>query len=274
MLNSVLKSLDLDDSEARTFIALLRYGPQGASSLAKRLGVVRSSLYGFLARLVERGLVTEVTREGLKIFQAESPEKIGLLLKQKKEALEKEEETFRRLLPELKAYKGRDVLGPRIQVFEGAEGLRSVLREMLLYSDIETYAFWPIKHMVDILTPAFFRYLNKERIRNSIYTKAIWPRSAVVDVRKHPYLGSGEGFKREIRIAPPNMQFTMGYWIYDNKVAFISSRKESFGFVVESEELCNTLLMQFQLAWQVSTPMSTNKSDVESFLKELREYGM
>lgn len=66
-------------------------------------------------------------------------------------------------------------------------------------------------------------------------------------IKTHPYLGVGEKFKREIRTAPPEVNLTMRYWIYGNKIAFLSSRKESFGYIIDSSELAEMLLSQFEM---------------------------
>jgi len=81
-------------------------------------------------------------------------------------------------------------------------------------------------------------------------------------MEKYPFMGSGKEFFREIRIAPKNVEFSMGYWIYENKVVFISSRKSNFGFIVESEEFVEMLRSQWQVVWQMSKPLkvSTQKS--------------
>ena len=44
----------------------------------------------------------------------------------------------------------------------------------------------------------------------------------------------------------------MGYIIYDKKVAFISSHKESFGFIVESVEFAGLQKMQFDILWNAA----------------------
>ena len=124
--------------------------------------------------------------------------------------------------------------------------------------------------MIEILSPEFFRYHNKERIKNSLYTRAIWPPDQTVDVKEHPYLGVGEAFHREIRIAPKGVDFVLGYWIYGDRVAFVSSVAESFGFILESEELIATLKAQFELIWNLSRPLSVNPEDTRSFVDELR----
>ncbi len=82
----------------------------------------------------------------------------------------------------------------------------------------------------------------------------------MVDIKEHPYLGAGEEFLREIRLAPPAIDFSLGYWIYGNKVAFLSSREESFDFIIESSELCQTLKSQFEMVWRAAKVLELEKN--------------
>ena len=269
MLNDILSSLGITEEETKTYVLLLEIGPATASQLAQKMGKPRPSLYGFLKRLQDKGLVTQSMKMGIRTFVGEQPEKVNLLLKQNAVDIAEKQKSFQNLLPELGKTIPSKFLNPKFQLYEGEEGLKHVLRDMLLYRNIETQAFWPIKSMVDILSPEFFRYHNKERIRNNIYTRALWPLDKMVDIQKHPYLGSGKEFKREIRTAPKGVDFSMGYWIYNDKVAFISSRKESFGFIIESRELVETLLAQFEVMWKLSKPLKTKTEHSAEFLRDI-----
>lgn len=256
MLDNILAALGLTEEETKTYVLLLETGPSTVSVLAAKMGKPRPSLYGFLKRLQEKGMVAQSSKFGVRIFLAEPPQKINLLFQQRIEELESKQSLYKKLIPELEGGAPPKPLNPKFQLYEGENGLKHVLKDMLLYGNIETQAFWPIKAMLEMLSPEFFRYHNKERIKDNIYTRAVWPVSQVVEIKKHPYLGVGKEFKREIRIAPKEIDFSMGYWIYKNKVAFISSRKESFGFIIESRELVEMLLSQFEVMWKLSKPIS------------------
>lgn len=269
MIENILKLLNFDEYEVKSYLFLLEKGPLTAGALAKSLGVPRSSLYGFLKRLAEDNLIVESQKGGVKIFAAEPPEKINLLFGQKMEALQKAQNDYVKILPELKNRQGEKYQAPKFQVFEGAEELRNALKDILLYHDIETQAFWPQKKMVEVLGGEIFRYHNKQRIKNHVSVRAIWPQNQKVEIKKHPYFGSGEKFLREIRIAPPGIDFHMGYWIYGNKIVFISSALESFGFIIQSQEMVQMLKTQFEILWQISKPLLVKKEDAESFLDEL-----
>ncbi len=270
MFEKTFAALGLTEEEARTYLVLLETGPITVGKLAHKLGKPRPSLYGFLKRLQEKGMVAQSSKSGVRTYFAEAPEKIELLFQKHIADLNREQSAYQKLLPELRKKMPTAFLSPKFQLYEGAEGLQFVLRDMLLYRNIETYAFWPIKQMVEILSPEFFHYHNKERIRRNIYTKALWPAQQTVRAKEHPYLGSGEEFRREIRIAPKEIDFSMGYWIYNDKAAFISSRKESFGFIIESRELVEMLLSQFHLIWKLSKPLHSDPKDTAAFVQELK----
>jgi len=270
VLPTVLAELDVAPDEARIYALLLETGPIAVGKLASKLGQPRSSLYGMLKRLQDKGLVTQSMRDAVKIYGAQDPAQIHILFQQKIEALKVQQTEYKKLLPQLLAKSGTKLLTPKFQLYEGEDGLETLLHDMLLHRDIETASVWPIKAMVAILSSEFFRYHNKERIRNRLFTRAVWPANQTLDEKEFPYLGSGKEFYREIRIAPPHMDFSMGYWVYADKVAFISSKKESFGFMIQSRELVELLMAQFELVWAISKPLDASSSEQSKrFLREV-----
>jgi sugar-specific transcriptional regulator TrmB len=268
-ISQLFSGLDISAEESATYLELLNSDRLTAGLVAKRLNLPRPSVYGFLERLVEKGLASQsVDMSGVREYRAEPPEKVAQLFDQRIEQLEHGRRHYVQMLEELRAARPASV-APHFQVFQGAEGVKHILKDMLLYRNLETQAFWPICSMLDILGADFFRYLNKERIRNNLATRAIWPASQVADLADHPYLGVGEGFLREIRIAE-SADFSLGYWIYGNRTAFISSRQEGFGFIVESAELAQTQRAQFELIWEQSKVLDTVNPGAQEFLREIR----
>ena len=268
MINTTLERLGLRDEEIKTFLYLLENGQQTAGNLAKKTGLSRPSLYGFLKKLQKLGLVIESQKNGLKTFQASSQEKVSAILDEQIIELEKGKSDITRLFLEIQ--KGSVATNPKFQLFEGKAGLQHVLKDMLLYRDIKTRAYWPIKSMIEVLGSEFFKKHNQERIARKIYTQAIWPENQKVNISKHPYLGVGEKFLREIRIAPKEINFSMGYWIYGNKVACISSTNESFGCIIESKEFAEMLLSQFDLIWKQSKSMSIADKHTKGLLGKIK----
>lgn len=270
MLDTIFKEFGLGTEETNVYLDLVEHGSSPAGRLAKRVGIPRSSLYGYLEGLTAKGFVRQSEQYNVKLWEAEAPERIVSLINKRRQDIEKVATQFNALLPSLQKKQKSDFVTPRFHYFEGIEGVKHVLRDMLWYSDLETQAFWPIHEMVDILGTDFFENLNVRRIRQNLYTQAIWPKRAIVDIKKYPFLGVGKAFKREIREAPAAINATMGYWAYGNKVAFLSSRRESFGFIVESVELRQMLKTQFDILWSISKPIAVNPAHTRSFLEKNR----
>lgn len=265
----LLKELGLDKLEVCGYLELLQRGALPVASLAKRLGVPRTTAYTMLERLQKKGLVKVTIRKGVKSYTAESADSLAHIFSQRIATLETAHQQFLTQLPILRQKSARVNSAPRLSIMEGRESLQSLLRDMLHYGNMQTCAVWPIKKMMEVLTPEFFRFHNIERIKRNIYTRAVWPQNECVSIEQHPFMGWGKEFKREIRVAPTDVFYELGYWIYVDKVAFISSANESYGFLIQSEELAQTLRAQFELLWQASQPLKFAKEVVVQFIKEL-----
>ena len=231
----------------------------------------RPTVYGYLERLVNGGLVSQSIHRGVKIFAPEPTERIRLLYKKKIDDLRSKEKALETLIPELEKRSGLQLFKPKMQFFEGQDGIQNLMQDCWSYKDLETYTMWPIQSMRDVITPEFLHYHNVVRIRQNIYIKAIWQRDQAINlIETNPIdLGTGGRYLRDIRLAPPSMKFNLGYWIYANKVAFISSRAESFGFLIESAELIETLLAQHQTIWEISEDVLINPKGKNVFFEEV-----
>ena len=269
MIEETLNSLGLSRDEVKIYMQLLDKGNTTAGRLAQKLGMARPTLYDALQRMHDKGVVTRSLKAGVRTFSAQPPRILSKLFQQRIENLQNQQKQFQAILPQLEQKFGAHLLAQRFQYFEGVEGVQNVLKDMLMYQDMDTFAFWPIKSMVEMLSPDFFRWHNKERIRNNLYTRAIWPEKEVVEIKTHPFLGDGVDFRREIRVAPTQIHFTLGYWCYANKVAFLSSQRESFGFIIESAELATMQRAQFDVVWGMSKKLVIDPKDTAGFVKEI-----
>jgi len=158
---------------------------------------------------------------------------------------------------------------PKIKFYSGAEGVKQVLRDMLWYKNIETLTMWPMSEMVEILDKEYLADLNRKRIRRNISIKGIWPESKAVNLKEYPFLGVGKKHLRELRIAPKNMRWNMSYWLYEDKVAFISSRQEGFGFVVHSKDFSDLIRTQFEVIWEISKRIKPQSKYTDKFLETI-----
>lgn len=269
MLDTIFQKLALKPEHSDVYLALLEGGMMPAGNLAKRLNIPRSTLYGLLEELARAGIVLQNEKENVKLWQAVDPEKIKIILNEKINALEKTRGSFDAILEDLKKSQKTDFVSPKYNYFEGKEEMRIMLKDVLLYDDLETELCWPVKDMIKVLGEDYLFEFNKKRVRNGISIRVIWPQEKTSDVEKNIFLAPGKEVLREVRLAPAGIDFSMGYWAYANKVMFMSSKAENFGFIVESKELRQLLKTQFEILWKISEPLQSAPETAKKFLAEI-----
>jgi len=249
-IKSLLSFFNLTDKEIHLYEKLFYGGVMSASELSKRMGISRTSVYDQIVALKKTGLITETIENGIKKFLVQAPGKIAQLINDK----ENEIKTAKSDLVNLeKEYNSNlRVMMPRIQVYKGRSELQQMIKDVLLYRDITLYSYWSIGDTLEMLTPTFFAKYHKERIERNIVLKAIWSKDQAVTKKVVSFMNENLKLKSEIRLAPSDKNFTLGYEIYANKVCFISSLKESYGFIVESNELAETMKIQHEIIWGIS----------------------
>lgn len=265
MIEKILKEAGLSDTASVIYEELLKGGPASARQIAERLNIPRPSVYDNLKTLIKNGLVVEQEKENKKIFGVDDLKNLPALIRTKIEKLKAQELDLNKLLPTLAAQIKS--FEPKIRFYAGAEGIKQVLNNLLWYRDIETLTMWPISDMVEILGKTYLADLNRNRIRQRISIRGIWPQDKTVNFRDFPFLGVGKGHLRELRLAPKGMSWNMSYWLFADKVAFISSKRELFGFVVQSRDFVSLIKTQFEVIWKLAAPVRPQPQYTDAFLK-------
>lgn len=269
MLDEIFIKLDLKEIHSKIYLNLLEFGPSTVGKLSRKLNIPRSTLYGLLEDLNQKGFVLLTEKYSVKLWQASLPSRINDKINDKINDLKSVAEKAEAIVSNLKYKQGLDIVSPKFYFFEGREGIQEMLKDVLLYRDIETEAFWPFKDMDNVLGREFLvENIIVKRAKRNIYTKVIWPENKKINFKNNPFLGSGKEFKREIRLAPSEIDSSMGYWAYANKVAFISSKKENFGFLVESIELRKMIKNQFNVLWNISKPVEIEEKYYRDFVEK------
>ncbi|MFB6246313.1 MAG: TrmB family transcriptional regulator [Candidatus Pacearchaeota archaeon] len=130
-----LKKFGLSDKEAETYIACLNLGTAKASVISLKSNIPRTLTYDILERLIESGLVSYSIKGGKKYFSANSPKELKRILEEKEEAVDS-------VLPELeKLQKEKESKKPIVEIYEGIEGMKTVMDNILRSGVSDFYAY-------------------------------------------------------------------------------------------------------------------------------------
>ncbi len=267
MLKKTFEELGLSETTHRVYIELLEKGACSARQLAEWINLPRTSIYDHLKLLIQKGLVVERLDDGKRLFSVDDPKNLPKLIDEEIDSLKRERQKVIDLMPSL--LKNSNALEPKLRFYSGVEGVRHVLNDFKWQSNLETYSMWPISEMISLLGRDFFDDLNRRRIKQNISIMGIWPYKKGPGIKEHPFMGTGTEFLREIREAPKDKKWEMGYWIYGDKVAFISSHKEAFGFTIHSKEFSQLMKAQFDSVWSQSTKVKPNRKYTDAWIKQV-----
>ena len=123
------------------------------------------------------------------------------------------------------------------------------MEELLLIKSKEQLFWSSIEDLVDIFGELYMKGWVKRRIKKGIWSKVLLVKRR--DKIETDFQAS-EAQLRKIHWLPKAFNSNGIICIFDNKIAFISSKKESFGFIVESNDLSYMMKFIFESMWQMT----------------------
>jgi HTH-type transcriptional regulator, sugar sensing transcriptional regulator len=243
-VEEALGQIGISDKRARFYLAALELGEAPVQKVAARAGISRTTAYDVLTRLTADGLVSRVEKAGRLHIAAEDPARLLAVLDDRRRTVEE-------VLPDLRSRYSRSAARPRIRFYEGRDGINAVLQDTLACRSKRLKAILTMTSDVFRVPGqrAMEQYVAR-RIAAGIQLQVVRSRQQESGRR---WLSRREEL-RELRWAPPGAAFTMTTWTYDDKVSFLSSRRESFGMIIQSEEFSELMTTLFTVLWGASTP--------------------
>lgn len=237
----LLNKLGFNEREIAIYLALLNNGSLLPQHLARKTGIKRTTLYEIFPEMMKRGIITEITQGKRRLLQAIAPDKIF-------SQYEEDYQEIKKSMTELSMIYRMQGLKPKIDFYEGLEGLKIVYNdtlnsksEILLYDQVSRYNEQALKWIIEKYVP--------ERVKKGITVRAIVPKGRE-SVR---YLGEQRNELREVRYVPGDrFPFRIEGMIYGNKIAFetIEIGGPLVGIIIESKQIADTLRALFDLAWR------------------------
>jgi sugar-specific transcriptional regulator TrmB len=226
-----LQNYGLSEKEAKVYLTVLELGSSIASTIARRAELNRVTTYTLLEDLKRDGIVNETTKEGIKYYSVISPD---ILLKQ----LEQKYESFKEKVPELLAMAEKFGSKPKVQFFEGLEGIKKLYRQVLFEGEKMDEPYLAFVGTTD-MDPRFEKWLTTEfkDIRKKIKTPTRVIQST--SEKNNEYLSFHRDNYSILVIGDPLFEFSNEIVLYaNNKVALMMySKNELCGLVIESHTL-------------------------------------
>lgn len=238
-----LARLGISGNLFKVYRAAIELGEAPVSEVATRAGLPRTTVYDAVTRLQEHGLIALDDRGSRRFVTALDP---SVLLEQ----AQARRQMLENMMPQLRSLYNQAKGKPNIRFYEGAEGVRTVLRDSLSAESKQLRAIFSMSELVDAPGLDEIDVYRAERIALGIHMKVVRSRSRdTADIWP-----SSVDELRELRFAPEHMTLSMTALIYDHRVALVSSRRENYGLIIESEEFAALQRTLFDAIWSLSHP--------------------
>lgn len=202
----------------------------------------RSRVYEALSRLIGRGIVGRVEKNGVRYFQATGPEGIIDLLEEKRKNLAVLQEKVR---DSMKDFQKSDIL-PDVCVLEGKDGFKS-MRADVLRKGTDLYLIGA-KGKENKILKYFFAQFDKERVKKNIRLYALFDptlKGSVPPLQMMTYKFLPKGYET------PTVVNVYG----DRVVTVVWEGALPFCVMIKHHKIANSYKRWFKLLWQASNPL-------------------
>lgn len=242
-LELFLHDFGLTPKQAKVYITSLQLGPASIQSIARAAKVQRTNLYDAVHELVAKGLMS-ITSEGKHhLFAAQDPTALKAVLHEKERALHD-------VLPQLASLYSVGDVRPRVRFYPGIEGYRQAYEDSLTTKEKTLFGIFSVQDIWEVLGKEYLDNMIERRVKKGIMLRTVRSKAR----EKENIYPSRLGDLRELRYAPSGIDFPITTYVYDNKVMILSSKKETFGLIIESADIATTHRHYFNALWQISAP--------------------
>jgi sugar-specific transcriptional regulator TrmB len=247
---SELSKIGLTSGEIKVYEALIELGECTKTSLAKKSGIAPSNIYDVTNRLVEKGIISRVKKNGIAHFSPANPKHIVDFIDEKKEILEKERSVVNAILPTLMMKFNETHDKVDVEVFQGWNGLKTIFEDLIseCSKGEQCYVFGASKGENDKQADLFFTKYSKLREEKGIMTDIIFNE----EVRKRKdridfFLKSKAYNVRFIDQSTPSE-----IMLYRKKACILMLTKNPLAIRISSKEAFDSFKQYFDVMWKNS----------------------
>jgi sugar-specific transcriptional regulator TrmB len=243
MNKELLIKLGLTDSQAKTYVELVKAGRLTPPQLIKKTKESRTAAYMALAKLEEIGLAEKLGDVKKQTFAPTSPSQLNKYIEAKRRELTEVEEQYRAGLSDMLGVYYAQRRQPGLQYFQGAEGLKSIYKDHL-QTGKDVYLM-RTKADEEHFGQELYDYMEA-RAKEGIKTIGLLP----YDLKSKLWAKKNDArLNREVSWYP-DKAYTAPVEIamYGDKVSIISFGKETVGTILESPQIAQALRELFGMA--------------------------
>jgi len=242
-----LKEAGLTDGETKVYLALLELGTSTVGPILKKSTITRSIIYRILEKLIKKGLVSYITKEKTKYYQAAQPNKLLDYIDSREKQLQQNKNKIEKMIPQL-ILKQKSAKKSEANMYEGFKGLITAYdkryEKLKKGDEVVIYGLPPTQPDYH---HAYWKKANKKLDKLGIRSRLLY-HPDVTDVN----LKNRNSYKLcEARRMPLNIESPSWVMVYkDVTLIAIPQGDMPFAFEITSQQVADSFRNYFEWFWK------------------------
>ncbi|MCK5176994.1 MAG: helix-turn-helix domain-containing protein, partial [Candidatus Aenigmarchaeota archaeon] len=131
MNTKILEEVGFTPKEIEVYLVILGLKTSPIFEIMSKANVSRQSIYEILQKLLNKGLISYITKDRKKQYYASNPERITDVIREQEILLKEKEVALQTLLPELLKRYRQNKEETKFEIFVGKEGMKTVNNNLL-----------------------------------------------------------------------------------------------------------------------------------------------
>lgn len=243
-----LSAIGLSEKEAQFYMALLEVGASTILPVAKKAKLKRTSVYNFVDKLMELGLVSTFVKNNRHYYKAEHPDVLNMIMDTRREQITQ-------ALPALiRAFESGDSK-PCLKTFYGVAGVKQVTDRLLRCKKKEVKAIVHLDSLFAVLDLDYWTALADKMIAQGIMIKTLRHQNQKERIPQYKFMHRSEYKDTTIvpRYIPEHIHIPNSIFLYDDKVVVLSPENEQWAMELRSQSFSTSLRVFHQMLWGISS---------------------
>ena len=257
-VRTVLAELGLSEGEIAVYVALLKLGSSPVSAIKEETTLHRTTIYDFVEKLLNKGLINYVVHNNVKYYNATEPQKLVEFLKEKQDHLQQ-------ILPELTALTKFRKEEVKVEVYKGKEGLKTVMLDCIRTAEHSSKEIVGIgiddglwKKALPVFIEQYQRLLKEKNLHEKILTK----------MNAEYYFDPQQ---TEYKHLPTDLFSPTSTLTYGDKVQIVIWEPILTTLLIENKKLAEAYRKHFSLLWQQESLIFRGIDDIKAIFSEIAQ---
>ncbi|MBY0110887.1 helix-turn-helix domain-containing protein [Patescibacteria group bacterium] len=245
-LKEALTGAGLSETEIRVFTFLLQHeAGLRVSDIARRTRLNRTTLYGILNSLTEKGIVTSSEERGVLRFQSIHPRSLVDYLERAQERLARNAKKVADIIPDITRIREQEEqYRPKMRFFDGSEGIKQAYEDLVRENKEKlVYGFTGIHAIYNLMGMDWIDYILKRRPSAGVK----WLALAVDSAKSREMSVYDKEQLRVTKFLPKEFDFDIELAAYDDKMFIVSYAEDHpWAMIITDQRIADTIKALFR----------------------------